>query len=260
MSAERSRDWDAKAYHQVSGPQVEMGRRVLERLPLRGDETVLDAGCGTGRVTALLLEQLPRGRVIAVDADPAMVEAARVSLGDGGGRLDVRQADLLALDLAPSEAVDAILSTATFHWILDHDRLFANLYRALRPGGRLVAQCGGAGNIAANLAAADAEAANPRWASRFEGWTRPSQMATAEETETRLLAAGFDGVHCWLEPAPVTPDDPHLYLKTITLGSHVQRLDESDRADFVANVVGRMSASGPVTIDYVRLNIDAHRR
>lgn len=134
-------DWDAETYHRISGPQEAMAREVLDRLPLRGHETVLDAGCGSGRVTALLASRLPRGRVIAVDASPAMVDQARRNLGP---RVDVRLADLIELRLG--EAVDAVFSTATFHWIVDHERLFRRLADVLKAGGPLVAQCGGKGN------------------------------------------------------------------------------------------------------------------
>ena len=250
------RRWDAASYHKVSGPMEAMGAKVLDRLTLRGDETVLDAGCGTGRVTQLLLDRLaPSGRVIAVDADAAMVAACRATLADDGERVTVRQGDLL--DLGLEGAVDAILSTATFHWILDHDRLFAELFRALRPGGALVAQCGGAGNIASVLGAADAVGAAGPWADRFEGWVRPSRMATAEETATRLTAAGFVDVRCWLEPAPQVPDEPREYLRTVNLGAHLHRLDEPDHDAFVEQVLARLRE--PVTIDYVRLNIDGRR-
>ncbi len=140
-----SRDWDAATYHRISEPQVTWGRRVLDRLPLRGDETVLDAGCGTGRLTAELLERLPRGRVLALDNSPAMLAAAREYLAPRfGDRVSFVLADLQELADRPlPEPVDAIFSTAAFHWVLDHPRLFRGLYRALRPGGRLVAQCGG---------------------------------------------------------------------------------------------------------------------
>ena len=105
---------------------------------------MLDAGCGSGRVTRLLLERLPRGHVVAVDSAPSMVEHAREALDPE--RATVVQANLTELVL--DEPVDAAFSNAVFHWIGDHDALFARLCAALRPGGRLVAQCGGEGNVA----------------------------------------------------------------------------------------------------------------
>jgi trans-aconitate 2-methyltransferase len=261
------RSWDAGAYHRVSGPMVEMAMRVLDRLPLRGDEHVMDAGCGTGRVTAALAERLPEGHVLAVDADPAMVAAARQALAPYGERVTVQQADLLQLDL--DEAVDGILSTATFHWVLDHDRLFANMRRALRPGGHLVAQWGGFGNVASILRAADEAASLPPWRDRFEGWSRPTLYATADDTRDRLLAVGFDDVRCWLEPNPVVPDEPREYLAAIVLGAHLQRLagdgagsesgpaGDAEQSGFLDEVLARLSE--PVTVDYVRLNVDARR-
>ena len=132
----RPRDWNAGSYERMSAPIEAMGRDVLSRLELVGDETVLDAGCGTGRVTAALLERLPRGRVIADDGSPSMIEQARERLGDD--RVEFLVADLAELELP--ERVDAVLSTATFHWVPDHDALFARLFDVLQPGGQLVAQ------------------------------------------------------------------------------------------------------------------------
>src|SRR3954451_16269129 len=129
-----ARSWDGAEYDRLSTPMERLGREVLERLELRGDETLLDAGCGSGRLTELLLERLPEGRVITVDLSPSMIEAARERLGD---RADLRVADLVGLDLG-GETVDVVFSTATFHWIANHDELFASLRAALRPGGRLV--------------------------------------------------------------------------------------------------------------------------
>jgi len=137
-----TRDWDAATYDRVSAPQVEWAAAVLDRLELRGDETVLDAGCGSGRVTEMLIERVPDGKVIAVDAAPAMVAKAREKIGD---RAEVLLQDLAELRL--SEPVDAVFSNAVFHWIRDHNRLFKRLFDALKPGGRIEAQCGGAGNI-----------------------------------------------------------------------------------------------------------------
>lgn len=245
-----SRAWDAHSYDRVGAPMTAMAAAVLDRLHLSGSETVLDAGCGTGRVSELLLARLPRGRVIAVDADPDMVAIAAANLGS---RADVRRADLL--DLALDEPVDAILSTATFHWIPDHERLFGRLAAALRPGGQLVAQCGGRGNITSLRRAAEEVMAENEFAEWFEGWQAPWTYAGPEETAERLGRAAFVAVRTWLEPHPIVPDDPAQYLSTIVLGAQVQQLPTDLRASFVAQVIDRLPA--PLTLDYVRLNIDA---
>ena len=252
MSEERSqtRDWDAATYDRVSHPQVMWAAEVLDRLVLRGDETVLDAGCGSGRVTRMLLDRLPRGRVVAVDASPSMVEKAREAIGDRGQAFVT---DLLELELA--EPVDAAFSTAVFHWIADHDALFARLHAALKPGGRLVAQCGGRGNIAAFKAVMDEVAAREPYAPYFAGWRGPWNYAGAEETEERLRRAGFTDVRCWLQPWPVKLDEPEAFATTVCLGHHLERLPEPLREGFTAAVLA--GAAAPLELDYVRLNIDA---
>src|SRR4051812_29291665 len=245
-----ARDWDATTYERLSQPLAQMGRDVLARLELDGDETVLDAGCGTGKVTAALLERLPSGRLIAVDAAPSMVDEAKQKLPDS---VDVRQADLLDLEL--DEPVDAILSTATFHWIADHDALFAHLRRALKPGGRLVAQCGGQGNVADHAKAIVAVATRAEYAGHFEGLTTMWNFAGPEETEERLRAAGFAEARCWLGPKPVPPSAPLRFTMPVTRGPPRARLPEKKRLPFAEAVLER--SPRPLTLDYVRLNIEA---
>jgi trans-aconitate 2-methyltransferase len=246
------RDWNASSYERMSSPIEAMGRDVLSRLELRGDETVLDAGCGTGRVTQALVERLPHGRVIAVDGSPSMVEQARERLGDD--RVDFLVADLAELELP--EPVDAVLSTATFHWVPDHEALFAHLLAALKPGGPLVAQCGGAGNISSVLAAIDRVLARGGY-EPLQGWPGPWRFETPEATEQRLLALGYTDVHCWRTEVPVETDDEFEYFATIMLGSHLERLAEPDRRPFTLAVLEELPR--PVVVDYVRLNILARR-
>jgi trans-aconitate 2-methyltransferase len=246
-----TRSWDGAAYDRLSTPMERLGREVLDRLELRGDEVVLDAGCGSGRLTALLIERVPDGRVIGVDASASMIEAARGRLGEGA---DLRVADLVGLDLGDDE-VDVVFSTATFHWIADHDALFASLRNALRPGGRLVAQCGGAGNIASVHAAARQAADDPPFRAHFDGWRGPWNFATPEDTERRLRAAGFADARAWLAERPVRPDEPREYLRTINLGAHLERLPDELHDPFLDAVLARLGERP--TIDYVRLNIDA---
>src|SRR5919204_5947141 len=246
-----ARTWDGAAYDRLSTPMERLGGEVLDRLELRGDETVLDAGCGSGRLTELLIERLPDGRVIGVDASASMIEAARERLGPAA---DLRVADLVGLDL-DGERVDAVFSTATFHWIADHEALFASLRAALRDGGRLVAQCGGAGNIASVHAAAREPAAREPFRAHFDGWRGPWNFATPQDTERRPRAAGFATARCWLAERPVQPDDPREYLRTINLGAHLERLP-ADLHDPFLDAVLAILGERP-TIDYVRLNIDA---
>lgn len=244
------REWDAETYDAVSDPQFEWGIEVLERLDLNGDEAALDAGCGSGRVTAELVARLPNGRVTAVDGSEAMVAKARQRLGQ---RADYLVADLAELSL--EEPVDLIFSTATFHWIADHPRLFERLRAALKPGGRLVAQCGGEGNVASFAGAIVRAAARPEFASHFEGMEGMWNFAAPTETEHRLGEAGFSQIRCWLEPKLVVPERPYEYVYTVTLGPHLARLPKPLRRPFAEAVLAE--AGDPLELDYVRLNIEA---
>lgn len=244
------REWDAETYDAISDPQFSWGMEVLERLELRGDENALDAGCGSGRVTEKLRERLPGGSVLAVDASAAMVEKARERLNE---RASYLVADLAELQI--DEPVDLVFSTATFHWLLDHERLFSRLHAALRPGGRLVAQCGGQGNVAEHAQAIAAVATRPEYFPHFEGMTLMWNFAGPEETEERLRAAGFAESRCWLEPKPVTPSDSLRFTMTVTLGPHLARLPEEKRRPFAEAVLEQ--SPQPLTLNYVRLNIEA---
>lgn len=245
-----AREWDAETYDAVSDPQFEWGMEVLERLELRGDETVVDAGCGTGRITAELVERLPHGRVIALDGSAAMVEKAKERLGD---RADYLVSDLLELEL--SEPVDLIFSTATLHWIPDHEALFRRLHAALKPGGRLVAQCGGQGNVAEHTRAIAAIAADPEYGQHLSGAKAPWNFASPEETESRLEAGGFEDARCWLEPKPVQPERPLEFISTVTLGPILDQLPEEKRQPFTEAVLEQEEQ--PLVLNYVRLNIEA---
>ncbi|HEX5609879.1 MAG TPA: methyltransferase domain-containing protein [Solirubrobacterales bacterium] len=244
------REWDAETYDAVSDPQFEWGLSVLERLELRGDELALDAGCGSGRVSAELLKKLPQGSLLAVDGSEQMIAKAKERLGD---RATYLVADLSELEVA--EPVDLVFSTATFHWIPDHARLFAQLHKAIRPGGRLVAQCGGEGNVASHAAAIRTVTERSEFAPYFQDLSGMWNFAAPDVTEERLRDAGFAEARCWLQPWPVTPEHPYEFITTVTIGPHLARLPEELRRPF-AEAILEVSAQ-PLTLDYMRLNIEA---
>ena len=248
MSEPRPTEWDAPAYDRSSGPQRNWAADVLARVGTPApDARVLDVGCGTGLVTERLCALVPEGRVLAIDASQAMVDAAAARLGE---RATVWRAD--ALELEVPAPVDLVVSTATLHWVADHPRLWRRLHAALRPGGRLEAQCGGEGNIAGVRVAIDAAVAEGAPALRdFSPWT----FSGADETRAELEAAGFTDVRCWLEERPTVPDDLGDFVRTSILPAHLERLPEAERAAFADAVLART----PATLDYVRLNISAVR-
>jgi trans-aconitate methyltransferase len=254
------KEWNADAYHRLSDPQFAWGLRVLERLVLAGDEHVLDAGCGSGRLTRELAARLERGVVVGCDLSENMAHAAAETLG-GLDACAVVCADLSLLPFAEG-AFDAIFSTATFHWVLDHDQLFRELRRVLRSGGRMEAQCGGGPNLAVVHARADALASGGPFHESFAGWRDPWLFASVADTEQRLLRCGFQHARCWLEQTPTSfasVDRYRAFLESVVMRPYLARLPQASERKAFLDALVRQAANDdpPLTLDYWRLNISA---
>jgi trans-aconitate 2-methyltransferase len=253
--------WDAEAYDELSNPQYAWGQHVLDRLELRGDETVLDAGCGTGRLTAQLLDRVPDGRVLAVDRSETMLTEARSNLALHGNRILYVCTDLLALGL--TGPVDAVFSTATFHWILDHARLFRSIAGVLAPGGALEAQCGGGPNLARLRARVQQLLAAEPYAGHLAGWREPWLFSSPGVAAQLLERAGFVDVVTSLEPAPTRFESAEMYrrfLEQIVLWPYLARLPSSLHRPFIGSLVAQAAVDDPPFIlDYWRLNLRGRR-
>lgn len=256
-------EWNAAAYHKVSGPQTSWGQRVLSRLSVNGDERAIDAGCGSGRLTSELMARLPRGRLVAIDRSWNMLITARANLRPTfGDRVSFAQVSLPAMPFA--NWADLVFSTATFHWIKDHQPLFNNILTALRPGGHLMAQCGGGANLARAHALAEQLMHAEPFAEYFGDWPGPWEFANAEVTAERLHRAGFTEVVTSLEEAPTTlasEADYREFVTTVIYHAHLERLPTASLKQAFIDWVTELSAreDPPFTLDYWRLNISAKR-
>ena len=256
-------EWNAASYHKVSGPQTSWGQKVLDRLSVNGDERAIDAGCGSGRITGELMERLPNGRLIAIDRSWNMLMTARANLRPVlGSRVSFAQVSLP--DLPFVAWADLVFSTATFHWIQDHDALFAGILTALRSGGRLHAQCGGGPNLRHARELAKSVMTSPAFARYFAGWDGPWEYANAVETAERLSRAGFIEVETNLEEAPTTlasAEDYREFVTTVIYHPHLERLPEVAMKHEFIDRVTELAVREPVpfTLDYWRLNIQARK-
>jgi trans-aconitate 2-methyltransferase len=239
------------------------GEVLVEDLPLRGDETVLDLGCGSGRLTRLLLSRLPRGRVIAIDRSVNMLEAARELLEpEFGGQVDYVQASLDELDL--HQVADLAFSNAALHWVRDHPRLLRGIHKALRPGGSMVAQCGAGPNIARISERAARLMTSPPYQPYFDGWPGPWEFAYPDVMAARLGLAGFVDVETSMFAAPFelsTYEETRDFFETVILGTHLARIpDRALRSAFLQSMADQSAADDPpYQQDYWRLNLRARR-
>lgn len=252
-------DWDAASYHKLSDPQRGWGLRVLERLAPGDGETILDIGCGTGRLTSEIAHRAPASRIVAIDRSQSMLREARARFASVASFVHADGTRLPFRD----DRFDAVFSTATFHWIKDHDALFSEIHRVLKPGGRLVSQSGGGPNLQRLYRRAQRLRVSGEYAPYFVDWEDPWHFATSEQTSARLRHVGFENVDVGLEPAETPFPDTSSYeafITTVCMRHHLARLPERLREPFI-HELGLAAAADdpPLTLDYWRLNIDGRR-
>ncbi|HVZ17668.1 MAG TPA: methyltransferase domain-containing protein [Terriglobales bacterium] len=254
-------EWNSQAYHQVSNPQFEWGLKVLDRLHLHGDERLMDAGCGSGRLTEKLLDRLPHGHVVGVDLSQNMLDQAAEHLKPYDSRISFLRADLAHLPF--NSEFDGIFSTAAFHWVKDHNALFASLFRSLRPGGWLIAQCGGGPNLKDVRRRANKLIDSPRYASYFGAFENPWEYADAETTANRMRRAGFTDVRTWLESSPIhfnSAGEYKAFMVPVILRSYLNVLpNDRLKQQFADDLIDEAVKDPNFHLDYWRLNLSGTR-
>lgn len=257
MSGQKPIEWDARAYDKLSDPQFGWGTKLLATISLRGDERVMDAGCGSGRLTEELLKRLPNGHVVAADLSANMLESARERLRGAKKRVELARCDLSNFRLA--EPLDGIFSNATLHWVPDHASMFRSFFRALKPGGWLVAQFGGDGNLARLKGRAAFWGKQEPFANFIFETTDSAHYETEAETRQHMQAAGFVEIESRLHPEMVRFPDAEamqMFVEKVNLHKYIAALPNELAHQFAVRIVQEAAKDDPpYTLDYMRLTI-----
>ena len=265
-------NWDASTYDHISHVIESWGLEILAHRKWKGDEIVLDAGCGAGTLTKILSDLVPHGRVIGIDIDPAMIEFAMTKLKDSNSsNAQVMQGDISEMKF--HSEFDVVFSNAVLHWIPDHKKVFDLFSQSLKSEGQLLVQCGGYGNLARSLEKFDQVKNSPRFRNYFkdqygeQAWAKPWHFPRKEDVETLLKATGFTNIHIFLENKIANLGNKKnysLYIRTIVLRPYLEYLHEEQlKKSFIDSIINEIEASMPELrwkLDYVRLNIFANKK
>jgi trans-aconitate methyltransferase len=256
--------WNAADYAANSAAQQIWARELIAQLQLRGNEHVLDVGCGDGRVTAELARAVPKGSVTGIDASPEMIRFARKTFPSGKHpNLEFQVMDACRIRLA--RQFDVVFSSSALHWVADHPAFLRGAAACLRPGGRLMASCGGKGNAQDVFVALRPEIRLKRWREFFRKMEKPYFLYGPADYEKWLPRFGFNSRGVKLSPKDAVYDNRDRFatwLRTTWL-PYTQRVPEDLCEEFIGAVTDRYvakhppDADGRVHVRMVRLEIDA---
>jgi len=255
-------EFDGDKYARVSSHQKEWGARLIGELDLKGDERILDLGCGDGALSAKLADLVPQGSVLGIDASRGMIEVAAKHV-----RANLRFELLDIGALAFSDAFDVVFSNATLHWVKDHRRLLANTLAVLSPGGVLRFNFGAEGNCANFNRIVKSAMADERFSRYFAGFDWPWYMPRLSEYEALLAEFPFRDARAWIENADRHFGDAAAITGWIDQPSIVPflaRVAEADKGAFRNAIVERMLAEtrqsdGTYFETFRRMNVFARK-
>jgi len=234
-------EFDAEKYKKASTHQKEWGKKLIAELELKGNERILDIGCGDGAITAQLVELVPNGLVVGIDVSQSMIESAQKNYKVENLRFDLMDINTINFQ----DEFDIVFSNATLHWVKDHNKLLANVYKSLRPGGILRFNFAANGNCSTFFKVVRKIMANRKYADYFNYFDWPWFMPTIEEYEKLLDKSNFREEKVWDENADRFFPDKDAMIGWIDQPSIVPFLkcvDDADKQSFRDAVVEQMVA------------------
>ena len=261
-------DWDATTYDNISNVIESWGHKTIEYRKWKGNEIVLDAGCGSGRLTKILSIKVPQGKVIAVDSNLSMIRLAKENL------TKFSNIEFIKMDISEiielKEKVDVVFSNAVLHWILNHKKIFEQFWEILKPDGQLLIQCGGYRNLTKTLNIFNKVSNSKEFYNYFsynkqdDIWNQTWYFAKKEDTEKLLQEIGFRNIQVFLEHKEAkfnNKEEYFIFIKTIVLIPYLKYLpNEMLKDKFAKSVVEEIETNAKELqwkLDYVRLNINA---
>ncbi len=258
--------WNPRDYAQHSSSQEAWARELLRLADLQPDDVVLDVGCGDGRITVSIAQAVPRGRVVGVDLSADMIAHATAQhCRPPIDNLRFATADAAALTFEPTFSL--VFSNAALHWIADQRAAVAGIARALRPGGRFIAQFGGYGNVAEVIAAFEHMAREPRWARCMHRAESRYRFHEPQTYEGWLREAGMEIQECRLLPKDMVHEDRTTFIGWLRTAWHpyTSGVPLELRDAFLEDTAGHYLAGYPpddrgrVHVSTVRLQVRARK-
>ena len=231
-------EFNGEAYKQSSAHQKEWGNKIIAEFALKGNERILDIGCGDGVLTARLAELVPEGHVLGIDSSQGMIEAASKLRRNN---LDFKLQDINSLDYR--EEFDLVFSNATLHWIKDHRRLLDNCFNALKKGGALRFNFGSEGNCVNFIKVIHSAMKLPEYAGYFESFEWPWYFPSIDDYVKLMGQSHFQDFKVWGENADrFFPDKAALigWIDQPSLVPFMAAIPDIDKPVFRDYVVSKM--------------------
>jgi trans-aconitate methyltransferase len=266
MKARHGNGWDAETYDNISTIQEQFALKLIQLRNWTGKEIVMDAGCGSGRVTKILAKEIPNKKIYAIDIDVNMIDKAKDNLSQFEN-VTIINSDLLDLNLQIiSSKVDVIFSNAALHWILNHQKLFNTFFELLNQNGQLLIQCGGYGNLKKAISIFNKIKDSEKFKDYFKEWKEEWYFPKPSNTEKLLNEIGYNNIKVYLSEASISfvnKSSYSLYLKTVVLGPYLRYIPSDNyKEEYLKSILNEIEQNHLEMIwnlDYVRLNILADK-
>ena len=259
-------EWDPDDYHANSSAQLASAHELIKRLNLKGDEAVLDIGCGDGKITAQIAGLVPRGMVTGIDASGPMIEFAALKFPTAS-HPNLRFAVMDAREITFENQFDLVFSNAALHWVQNHGPVLQGIRRCLKPGGKMYLQMVGKGGLAPMIRALLVVLADSRWNRHFQGFQSPNSFYGPEPDRQFIMDAGLEPLRVELVSRTMTQKGRAGltgWLRT-TWMPVLSRVPSSEGEEFLGRIVDEFLKANPLgpdglaSIEVMRLVAEARK-